>query len=121
METVNNPPRKRFIALFALTFLLITFLTTILIYNRAIFGTWAPFVNPERIDYHGRRYYPGTSTGDLTDLHKAIPNFYWGRDLYVYRQHYLDVDVHRKSDTYMQVLLENQDGTYSAYTLSGGP
>jgi hypothetical protein len=105
----------------ALAFMALTYLG----YVRVNFGTFNPFDPPNRVEYHGRRYYLGERQGEnqpqalLDEINQSEPTGEAVGPLFVNR---LEVFViPGGTGTHTLLFLKQKDGKFLIYTLSGGP
>lgn len=99
------------------------FFSFVSLYNRYSFGVWFPFIDPNRIEFMDRTYYPsGIESENLKGkLVMVRSSFYWGRSLYVLKEDYVSINSPNLYKTYMKVYLEMSDGKFQTYVISGGP
>lgn len=102
--------------------IIMALLLTPVAYERIKWGDYIPGIEPSRIEFRDRRYYP-VEPKQLkeSEVKLMIPGYYWGRGLYVRKSEYQYVDIEHKCGTYMMVFIKKSGNEYSSYLLSGGP
>ena len=121
MKVIKVRKRNLYIGLISVLILFTVF--TISIINRYRFGTWLPNLDPNRIEFRDRRYYPSGNNSSIQekDLKLVKSSAYWGRGLFVDKESYLKIDINKQYKTYIILYLKRTDSSFSTYTLSGGP
>lgn len=123
----SNPNlRSVIILILACAAVLIALALTYVGYVRVSFGTLNPFEPPDRVEYHGRRYYLGERQGEdqpaalLDEINQSKPT---GESVGPPLGNRLEVYVKDPEWPYAHTLLflKQHDGKFLIYTLSGGP
>jgi hypothetical protein len=102
------------------------------VYNRATFGTFFTTDAPPRVDYCGRRYYPGSRIDSLADvkgflaengLHglTRIGSTPSGLPIVANLRSERDKTLYQTNVCTMSLWVQTGPDTYQGYGLSGGP
>lgn len=95
------------------------------VYVRVSFGTFNPFNPPDRVEYHGRRYYLGKNQGEnqpqalLDSINESAPTGEVIGPLILNRLEVLGKPQGQATPTVL--FLKQKDGKILIYSLSGGP
>lgn len=98
---------------------------TYILYVRVSFGTFNPFDPPDRVEYHGRRYYLGQRQGEnqpqalLDYINQSEPTGEAIGPPIVNRLEVLEIPGGQGTPTLL--FLKQKDGKIFIYTLAGGP